>query len=49
MMAGSLEHTDTVPALHRTLRWQDAFALAMAVSGGLFVSFGPTMAAIGAL
>jgi len=48
-MAGSLEHTDTVPALHRTLRWQDAFALAMAVSGGLFVSFGPTMAAIGAL
>ncbi|GAA1125149.1 APC family permease [Citricoccus alkalitolerans] len=40
----------TAPAaLHRTLRWQDAFALAMAVSGGLFVSFGPTMAAIGAL
>jgi len=40
---------DTAPALHRTLRWQDAFALAMAVSAGLFVSFGPTMAAIGAL
>ena len=36
-------------ALHRTLRWQDAFALALAVSGGLFVSFGATMAAIGAL
>ena len=37
------------PSLHKTLRWQDAFALAMAVSGGLFVSFGATMAAIGAL
>ncbi|MDN4610430.1 APC family permease [Arthrobacter burdickii] len=30
------------------MRWQDAFALAMAVSGGLFVSFGATLAAIGA-
>ncbi|GAB3192835.1 APC family permease [Nesterenkonia suensis] len=37
------------PPVRRTLRWQDAFALAMAVSGGLFVSFGQTMAAIGAL
>ncbi|WP_460464366.1 APC family permease [Arthrobacter pigmenti] len=35
--------------MRKTLRWQDAFALAMAVSGGLFVSFGATMAAIGAL
>ncbi|MCG2620782.1 APC family permease [Arthrobacter sp. I2-34] len=35
--------------LHQSLRWQDAFALAMAVSGGIFVSFGATMAAIGAL
>ena len=47
-MAHSLDDP-TAPALHRTLRWQDAFALAMAVSGGLFVSFGFTMAAIGAL
>lgn len=47
-MAHSLDGP-TAPALHRTLRWQDAFALAMAVSGGLFVSFGFTMAAIGAL
>lgn len=36
-------------ARHQTLRWQDAFALAMAVSGGMFVSFGATMAAVGAL
>jgi amino acid transporter len=50
-MADMVTHsaTDTTPALHKTLRWQDAFALAMAVSAGLFVSFGPTMAAIGAL
>ncbi|EME51054.1 amino acid transporter [Rhodococcus ruber BKS 20-38] len=44
----TVQHTDATP-LHRTLGWRDAFALAMAVSGGLFVSFGPTMAAIGAL
>lgn len=48
-MAASLDPNNAAPALHRTLRWQDAFALAMAVSGGLFVSFGATMAAIGAL
>lgn len=48
-MDDSLKRADTTSVLHRTLRWQDAFALAMAVSGGLFVSFGATMAAIGAL
>jgi amino acid transporter len=50
-MADSLTQvpTSSTPTLHKTLRWQDAFALAMAVSAGLFVSFGPTMAAIGAL
>ena len=32
-MAASLDPRNAAPALHRTLRWQDAFALAMAVSG----------------
>lgn len=35
--------------LHTGLKWQDAFALSMAVSGGLYVSFGATAAAIGGL
>ncbi|WP_440101132.1 APC family permease [Glutamicibacter mishrai] len=48
-MPDSFDPNSSVPVLHRTLRWQDAFAFAMAVSGGLFVSFGATMAAIGAL
>ncbi|MGP9783787.1 APC family permease [Arthrobacter sp. MYb211] len=48
-MSASIDPSKSPPTLHRTLRWQDAFALAMAVSGGLFVSFGATMAAIGAL
>lgn len=29
--------------------WREAFALAMAVSGGIYISFGPTMAVVGAL
>ncbi|WP_075972529.1 APC family permease [Glutamicibacter halophytocola] len=48
-MVDSFQAPAKTPSLHRTLRWQDAFALAMAVSGGLFVSFGATMAAVGAL
>lgn len=48
-MPATRESTSNPPALEKTLRWQDAFALAMAVSGGMFVSFGATMAAIGAL
>lgn len=35
--------------LHARLSWKDAFAMAMAVSGGLYVSFGATMAVIGGL
>ncbi|TQS88920.1 APC family permease [Arthrobacter sp. TS-15] len=35
--------------LHKSLKWQDAFALSMAVSGGLYISFGVTAAAIGGL
>ena len=47
---GSVEPVSTADVrLERTLRWQDAFALAMAVSGGLFASFGFTMGAIGVL
>jgi len=48
-MTDSFHPAAAPAATHRTLRWQDAFALAMAVSGGLFVSFGATMAAVGAL
>lgn len=35
--------------LHARLSWKDAFAMAMAVSGGLYVSFGATVAVVGGL
>ncbi|MFI7744729.1 APC family permease [Kocuria rhizosphaericola] len=35
--------------LHARLSWKDAFAMSMAVSGGLYVSFGATVAVVGGL